>query len=124
MEKLESEKPLSTFPQPRLLRNTLSHGIRIQGARPVFLRDNAPFELALGNYPGSNGMGWFGKHPTQNKWEYASYKRMGELAYVAHKNQLAMAFVQHSPQEFANLCATRVVRYLTQTPKQPLPTTA
>ncbi|HMB83015.1 MAG TPA: hypothetical protein VKI40_03085, partial [Terriglobales bacterium] len=34
MEKMESEKPLSTFPQPRLLRNTLSHGIRIQGARP------------------------------------------------------------------------------------------
>src|SRR4030095_15796954 len=34
MEKQESKNRFPTFPQPRLLRNTLSYGIRIQGAGP------------------------------------------------------------------------------------------
>src|ERR1700745_2341152 len=34
MEKQESKNRFPTFPQPRLLRNTLSYGIRIQGATP------------------------------------------------------------------------------------------
>jgi len=46
MEKLESKKPLPTFPQPRLLRHTLSHGIRIQGARPD-LHHRQPFPNPL-----------------------------------------------------------------------------
>ena len=81
----------------------------------VFIRDNAPFELSLGNYHGSNGTGWFGKHPTQNKWEYANYKRMGELAYVASKKHLVITFVKQYPREFAGLCATRVEAFWTGT---------
>ena len=90
---------------PWLIRNRVTLGTW------VFIRDNAPFELSLGNYPGSNGMGWFGKHPSKNRREYVNYKRMGELPYVASKKQLAIDFVKQYPREFASLCATRVVAF-------------
>ena len=94
---------------PWLIRNRVTLGSW------VFIRGNAPFEFSLGNYHGSNGMGWSGKHPSQNKREYANYKRMGELSYVASKKHLAIAFVKQYPQEFASLCATRVVAFWTGT---------
>jgi hypothetical protein len=81
----------------------------------VFIRGNAPFEFSLGNYHGSNGMGWFGKHPTQNEWEYAKYKRMGELAYVADHKRVANNFVKQYPREFAALCASRALGFWTGT---------
>jgi 4-amino-4-deoxy-L-arabinose transferase-like glycosyltransferase len=87
---------------PWLIRNRITLGTW------VFIRGNAGFEFSIGNYHGSNGMGWFGKHPTQNKWEYADYKRMGEIAYVAEHKQRAIEFVRQQPREFAALCATRV----------------
>jgi hypothetical protein len=95
---------------PWLIRNRVTLGAW------VFIRDNAGFELSLGNYHGSKGMGWFGKHPTQNKWEYAKYKQMGELAYVASKKDLVVAFVKQYPREFAGLCATRIEAFWTGTP--------
>jgi len=90
---------------PWLIRNRVTLGTW------VFIRDNAPFELALGNYHWSSGMGWFGKHPSMNKWEYAKYKGMGELPYVASKKPLAIDFVKRYPREFASLCATRVLAF-------------
>lgn len=94
---------------PWMVRNRVTMGAW------VFIRDNAPYEFSLGNYHGSNGMGWFGKHPTQNKWEYDDYKRMGERAYVANKGKLFLAFVQQYPREFVGLCATRVASFWTGT---------
>jgi 4-amino-4-deoxy-L-arabinose transferase-like glycosyltransferase len=94
---------------PWLIRNRVTLG------KWVFIRDNAPFEFSLGNYHGSNAMGWGGKHPTQNKWEYAKYKQMGELAYIASKERLAMEFVKQEPREFASLCVTRVGAFWTGT---------
>lgn len=90
---------------PWLIRNRLTLGAW------VFIRGNAPFEFSLGNYHGSNGMGWFGKHPTQNKWEYADYKRLGERAYVAEKGRLFVAFVKQYPREFLALCETRAAAF-------------
>ena len=81
----------------------------------VFIRGNAPFEFHLANYHGSSGMGWFGKHPSCNRWEYAKYKQMGELAYVASKKELVIDFVKQNPREFASLCANRVVAFWTGT---------
>jgi hypothetical protein len=94
---------------PWLIRNRVTLGSW------VFIRDNAPFELSLGNYREGNGMGWYGKHPAGNKWEYANYKRMGELSYVASKKQLVIAFVKQYPREFTGLCATRVLAFWTGT---------
>lgn len=92
---------------PWMIRNRAAFG------RWVFIRGNAPFEFTLGNYHLSNGLGWFGKHPTQNKWEYAKYERMGEVAYVAEKKQQAMAFLREYPGEFLHLCRKRFVAFWT-----------
>jgi hypothetical protein len=79
----------------------------------IFIRGNAPFEFTLGNYHFSNGLGWYGKHPTQNKWEYAKYERMGEVAYIAEKKQAAFMFVKQYPLEFRDLCLKRFVAFWT-----------
>jgi len=96
---------LAVVISPWLIRNRITLGAW------VFIRDNAAFEFSIGNYHRSNGMGWFGKHPTQNKWEYANYQRLGERAYIASKGQLAATFVKQYPQEFARLCASRMVGF-------------
>jgi hypothetical protein len=90
---------------PWLIRNRVVFG------KWVFIRGNAPFEFTLGNYHGSNGFGWYGRHPTQNKREWTEYARVGEIAYVAEKKQAAMEFVKQYPNEFATLCATRIAGF-------------
>jgi Dolichyl-phosphate-mannose-protein mannosyltransferase len=86
---------------PWLIRN------RIVFHRWVFIRSNAGFEFSLGNYPGSNGLGWFGRHPSQNKWQWALYKQQGELAYIAGKQTKAVAWVKQDPAAFLHLSAKR-----------------
>ena len=95
---------------PWLIRNRVVFG------QWVFIRGNAPFEFSLGNYHGSNAMGWYGKHPSQNKFEYARYKSLGEVAYVAEKKHIALAFVRKYPREFLDLCAARFVAFWTGSP--------
>jgi hypothetical protein len=92
---------------PWLIRNRSVFG------KWVFIRGNAPFEFHLGNYHLSNGLGWGGKHPTQNKLEYAEYQRLGEVAYVAAKGDAALRFVKQYPREFLALCGTRFAAFWT-----------
>lgn len=73
----------------------------------VFIRSNAPFEFSLGNYSTSNGLGWFGRHPTQNKRIWLEYKQQGELTFVAEKSKKATAWVRSDPGSFLRLCAKR-----------------
>jgi 4-amino-4-deoxy-L-arabinose transferase-like glycosyltransferase len=74
----------------------------------IFIRGNAPFEFSLGNYHGSNGLGWFGKHPSQNAIQWDEYARMGEVDYVAEKRREGLAFVREYPSEFLALCGVRL----------------
>lgn len=87
---------------PWMIRNRVALG------QWTFIRDNAPFEFSLGNYHLSTGLGWFGKHPSQNKREWAKYASMGEVAYIAEKKTEALAFVKEYPREFLGLCVTRI----------------
>jgi 4-amino-4-deoxy-L-arabinose transferase-like glycosyltransferase len=73
----------------------------------IFIRGNAPFEFSLGNYHLSTGLGWLGKHPSMNKFEWAKYAQMGEVAYVAEKKKEGLAFVKQYPREFLGLCVVR-----------------
>jgi len=77
----------------------------------VFLRDNFGFELHLGNYHGSFGMGWGGRHPSVNPLEYERYLRVGEVAYVAEHQREALAFIRQYPREFAELCWKRFASF-------------
>jgi hypothetical protein len=56
-------------------------------------------------------MGWYGKHPSQNKFEYAKYQHLGEVAYVAQKKQIVSAFIRQYPREFVDLCLTRMTAF-------------
>ena len=77
----------------------------------VFIRDNFWFEFHLGNYHGSNGMGWMGRHPSANPREFAKYVRLGEVAYVAEHEHEAMRFVRQYPREFLRLTWRRVAAF-------------
>lgn len=79
--------------------------------RWVFVRDNFGFEFHLGNYHGSNGMGWRGLHPAVNPAEYERYRRLGELQYIAQTGRAAREFVAAYPDEFLRLCATRAAAF-------------
>ena len=98
------------FVAPWMVRN------RIEMGRWVFVRDNFGFELHMGNYHGSNGMGWQGLHPAVNPAEYAKYRRLGELAYVDQAGASARDFIRESPGEFAQLCWTRLTGFWDGTP--------
>lgn len=79
--------------------------------KPVFIRDNFGFEFYLGNYHGSNGLGYLGKHPTENKLQLKLYSELGELAYVKHFQTEALNFMKHYPEEFAILTLKRFVSF-------------
>ncbi len=95
---------------PWLIRNELVFG------RPVFLRSNYWFEFHLGNYHFSNGMGYSGKHPTNNAAELKKYSAWGELAYIDHWKQDALGFVRQYPAEFLDLTLHRTLWFWDGTP--------
>lgn len=74
----------------------------------VFLRSNFPFEFSMGNFPGSFGLDFAGRHPTSNPAEFAEYQRLGELQYVRERAQTGKDFVRNHPREFLLLTLKRV----------------
>lgn len=95
---------------PWMVRNRIVFG------QWVFVRDNFGFELHMGNYHNSNGMGWQGTHPAVNPAEYAKYRRLGELAYIDQAGQAAREFIRQDPGEFAHLCWVRFTGFWDGTP--------
>lgn len=95
---------------PWLIRNEIVFG------HPVFLRSNYWFEFHLGNYHYSNGMGFSGKHPTQNHLEMLRYMKMGEQAYIQWAKDDAFQFVRQYPGEFLDLTIHRVWWFWDGTP--------
>lgn len=75
------------------------------------LRSNFGEELYLGNQPGSGGRIIRGKHPVWNNEELEKYKRMGELAYIAEKRDLALQFITSHPGEFAATTLQRIAYF-------------
>jgi 4-amino-4-deoxy-L-arabinose transferase-like glycosyltransferase len=90
---------------PWMVRNRMALG------RWVFVRDNFGFELHMGNYHFSNGMGWRGTHPAGNPAEYAKYRSLGELAYIEQTGRAAREFIRQYPGEFADLCWIRATGF-------------
>lgn len=85
--------------------------------QPVFLRTNFGVELRLGNGPGADGLSMgFQLHPTHSPQEFARYKQMGELAYVAHQKREALDWIRTSPAQFARVSVARFVYYWMSTP--------
>jgi len=95
---------------PWMVRNRLVLG------QWVFVRDNFGFELHLGNFHGSNGMGWRGMHPASNPAEYTKYRQLGELAYIDQAGRAAKEFIREYPGEFAELGWVRATGFWDGTP--------
>ncbi|HYH00469.1 MAG TPA: glycosyltransferase [Terriglobales bacterium] len=83
----------------------------------IFVRGNLGVELRLGNAPNANGMWMWWLHPTQNRFELAKYKSMGEVAYVEQRKQQFLDFVERDPGKFAYLVAAKAVYYWAGVPK-------
>ena len=90
---------------PWLIRN------RVVFHQWVFLRSNFGVELALGNHEHSLGRGDSLRHPAYNTNEYATYQRMGEVAYVKTRQAEALRYIKARPLEFAELSAKRVAYF-------------
>ncbi|HZQ90356.1 MAG TPA: glycosyltransferase family 39 protein [Terriglobales bacterium] len=90
---------------PWLARNRIVFG------QWVFLRSNFGFELHLGNYHGSFGMGWGGMHPSRNRAQWERYRQLGEMKFVEEHRRAAMEFIREYPGEFVSLCGTRFLAF-------------
>src|SRR5256885_10293687 len=95
---------------PWLIRNRIVFG------HAVFLRSNYWFEFHLGNYHYSNGMGFSGKHPTQNPREMRHFMMAGEQGYIQWAKNDALQFVRQYPWEFLDLTRHRVWWFWDGTP--------
>jgi len=82
----------------------------------IVLRSNFGLELWLGNNPDVVENLSQLSHPNDNPEEGERYKRMGEIAYMAEKQQLAFTFMRTHPRETLNYTFHRFVNiWLSQT---------
>jgi 4-amino-4-deoxy-L-arabinose transferase-like glycosyltransferase len=82
------------------------------------LRTTVGFELWMGNHPGATGFLDESLFPMFNRQELDDYKLRGEVAYSAHKTQLAIQYIDARPAEFLRLSAVRTLRFWTGTGTQ------
>lgn len=79
------------------------------------LRTTVGFELWMGNRAGADGFLDESLFPMFNHAELTDYKSMGEVAYSAHKSELANHYIEAHPGEFLRLTASRTLRFWTGT---------
>lgn len=77
----------------------------------VPLRTNMGYELWQGNRAGSDGTFTFALHPNANNDEYGRYAKVGELAYMKEKSNLAMAAIKADKIRFARLSLKRFAKF-------------
>jgi 4-amino-4-deoxy-L-arabinose transferase-like glycosyltransferase len=73
----------------------------------IVLRSNFGLELWLGNNPDVADTVGAWQHPTSNAAEAAKFVRMGEMAYMADKQKVAMAYMRTHPLETLNFTFRR-----------------
>ena len=96
---------------PWLVRNYQTFG------KFVFIRDNFGAELRLGNGNGADGTWMKHLHPTQDLYALRQYSAMGELAYIAMREQQALDYIRADYGRFATLCIKRFVYYWAGPPR-------
>jgi hypothetical protein len=77
----------------------------------VPLRTNLGYELWQGNRPGSDGSFSPELHPNASMDEYKRYARIGEVAYMREKSQLAMATIEAGKMRFLRLSLRRFAQF-------------
>ena len=84
----------------------------------VPLRTAMPYDLWMGNHPGSNGYLDGNLFPTFNKQELDAYEQQGEIAWMAGKSQVTKAYILTHPALFLTVTAKRIFRFWTGTGNQ------
>jgi len=79
------------------------------------LRSNLGLELAQGNLEGAEEPRAWRSHPAFNDAEMEQYRREGELAYMAEKQQEVYRFITTHPQAFARLTLKKAAYFWTGT---------
>jgi 4-amino-4-deoxy-L-arabinose transferase-like glycosyltransferase len=79
------------------------------------LRTTVGFELWMGNHAGADGFLDESLFPMYNQAELADYEARGEVAYSAHKSELAKGYVRSHPAIFLRMTAIRAKRFWTGT---------
>ena len=77
----------------------------------IVLRSNFGLELWLGNNPEVTDTSAEWQHPNTNVAEGQKYKRLGEIAYMAEKQQEAFTFMRTHPSTTLNLMFHRFVSH-------------
>jgi 4-amino-4-deoxy-L-arabinose transferase-like glycosyltransferase len=77
--------------------------------KPVFVRDGFWLEVYVGNV--GNSLHWWnqGIHPAGSIDEQNEYLHKGELAYMDHKKQQSIAYIESHPGTFASRTVRRIV---------------
>lgn len=79
----------------------------------AFIRDGFWLEFYAGNTGDTFNSNDGSAHPASNPAEMRKYEASGEIAYMAEKRDLALAFVSRHPLVFTGSCVRRVVRFWT-----------
>jgi 4-amino-4-deoxy-L-arabinose transferase-like glycosyltransferase len=85
--------------------------------RFIFIRSNFGAELRIGNGPNADGTWQQYLHPTQDVYEMRRYREMGEMAYVAARQQEAMAFIRQDYSRFLRVSVKRFIYYWAGVPR-------
>ncbi len=75
------------------------------------LRTTVGFELWMGNHAGADGFLDESLFPMYNRAELADYVKRGEVAYSAHKSELAKSYIFTHPGIFIRMTTIRAVRF-------------
>ena len=88
---------------PWMIRNALDFH------RLIPMRDSMGLEMWMGNNGYTQRWTSDQLHPLHDKDELAAYDRMGEIAYMDHKQQQAQNFIQHHPEWFVWMSLRRAL---------------
>lgn len=77
----------------------------------VFIRDDFGLQFRLGNSKDADGISLVNLQPNMNKLEFEKFQRMGELAYAADCQRIAMDWIREDPGRFLTVSLKRFVYY-------------
>jgi len=83
----------------------------------IFIRDNFGAELRLGNGNGADGTLMLYLDPPHDPYAMRQFLSMGELAYIAMRQQQAIEYIRADYGRFAGLCLRRLVYFWASPPK-------
>ena len=77
----------------------------------VFVRDNLALEIHMANNEQSNGLWTRGEHPGNDPEAMRRFQQLGEIPFMAEKQQQVREFVREHPGEFIRFTLARVLYF-------------